>query len=162
MSEEKKFKCENCGEAEFDTEQQLRGHQMTCRPKDKEDLPDRSAKRVPFGTPERRFNPPEDDGFVYRVFNDNWRHKPGRIERARKAGYELVNHGRSGESVGTNEDGSEINGVLMRIPKEFYDEDQGLKQRQVDRVDEQIHRGKFDKKLTQTYGGVKSEIRQTR
>ena len=153
-----KFKCENCGVAEFDTEQQLRGHQMKCRPKDKVDI---RKKRVPFGTPVKRFNVPEDDGFHYRVFNDRWRKEPGRIQRALMAGYEFVDDPKSGTTVGTNDDGSEIKGVLMRIPQELYDEDQEKKADELDKIDAQIHRGKFDDKLTNTYGGVKVQTKTT-
>jgi len=115
---------------------------------------------VPFGVPVKRFNAPEEDGYVYRVFNDNWRKEPGRIQRAKMAGYEMVAHERSGEAVGTNEDGSEITGVLMRIPKEVYEEDQAAKQREIDKVDSQIMGGtltQVDKKYSPD-GGIKKTI----
>ena len=121
MNEEQLFKCDLCNEAEFDNLQKLNVHKVHCRKKTGKL---ERTERVPFGVPVKRFNAPEEDGYVYRVFNDNWRKEPGRIERARMAGYETVPHERSGEAVGTNEDGSEITGVLMRIPKELYDEDQ--------------------------------------
>ena len=131
------YKCENCNEAEFETEQQLRGHQMKCRPKRKE--------RIPFGVPSQRFSVSKEDAekYHYHVFNDNWRKEPGRIERALNAGYEMVDHDRSGETAGTNEDGSEIKQVLMRIPKEMYDQDQAAKQAELDKIDEQIYSGRF-------------------
>jgi len=47
---------------------------------------------------------------------------------------------------GSNEDGSPIEGVLMRIPKELYDSDQALKQKEIDKVDQEIHRGRFQEK----------------
>jgi hypothetical protein len=158
MDEGKKFKCENCGEAEFDTEQQLRGHQMTCRPKNKEGRTERT-ERIPFGSPEQKLGVKQEPGFHYRWFNDNWRKEPGRIQRAKAAGYEVVDEPKSGRNVGTNEDGSEIKGVLMRIPNEFYEEDQARKARELDKIDEQIHGGKFDKNLTNTYGGVTVETK---
>jgi len=162
MTEEKQVemhKCYICNEAEFDSKQKLSVHQTHCKLKH----PDRVERstRVPFGMPVKRFNAPEEDGYVYRVFNDNWRKEPGRIQRARSAGYELVQHERSGESVGTNDDGSEIKGVLMRIPKELYDQDQALKQREIDKVDEQIYQGKF-KTEGPTYlpgGGIRTEVK---
>ena len=167
--EQEKYICENCNEAEFDTPQQLRGHQMRCRPKDESKNIEESRhgrkERIPFGVPVARFNAPEDDGFVYRVFNANWRKEPGRIERAKMAGYEVVEHPRSGESVGTNDDGSEIKGVLMRIPKELYDEDQAAKQREIDKVDKQIYRGEFKKGVNDRRylpgGGITTETKLT-
>ena len=106
----------------------------------------RRKERIPFGVPTKHFNAPQNDGYVYRVFNDNWRKEPGRIQRALDAGYEYVKDDQSGTVVGTNEDGSAINGVLMRIPKEFYEEDQKLKQKEIDKVDAEINRGKFQEK----------------
>ena len=162
MSEEK-HRCGYCNEVEFDTAQQLRGHQMRCRPEviqEKKEVTEERTERVPFGTPEQKWNTPSDDGYHYRVFNDNWRKEPGRVQRAIKAGYEIFDHEKSGTNVGTNDDGTEIKGVLMRIPEKFYKEDQGRKARELDKIDEQIHGGKFDKNLTNTYGGV--EINTTK
>jgi len=151
----KEFKCTHCDRAEFDTQKQLAGHQMTCRPQDSVDSRERQAEeRVPFGTPEQKWNTPSDDGYHYRVFNDQWKKEPGRVKRALAAGYEVVTNENSGCNVGTNEDGSEIKAVLMRIPNEFYEEDRARKNKELDKIDEQINRGKFDDKLGQTYGGV--------
>jgi len=140
---ETKYKCANC-DAEFETEHQRRGHNMKCRP-----------KRVPFGSPVKRMNCPDDDEkFHYRVFNDNWRKEPGRIQRAKNAGYEEVDHEITGMAVGTNDDGSEIKAVLMRIPKEWYDEDQAKKAEKLDEIDKQIY-GETKKK--NRYGSVQTE-----
>jgi hypothetical protein len=79
------------------------------------------------------------------------------------AGYEMVPHERSGEAVGTNEDGSEITGVLMRIPKELYEEDQAAKQREVDKVDEQIMGGSLTE-VEHRYapdGGTRMNVQNT-
>ena len=161
QAEKEMFKCHICNESEFDSNQKLSVHQVHCKLKHPDRL-ERST-RVPFGTPVKRFNTPEKDGFHYRVFNDNWKKEPGRIQRAMSAGYEVVEHERSGETSGTNEDGSEIKGVLMRIPQELYDQDQALKNLEMDKVDEQIHRGKF-KTEGPTYtpgGGIKTEVKLT-
>jgi hypothetical protein len=137
------FKCHICNESEFDSKQKLSVHQIHCKLKHPDRL-ERST-RVPFGVPVQRFNISEEDSkkFHHHVFNDNWRKEPGRIQRAQSAGYEVVEHDRSGETAGTNEDGSEIKGILMRQPKEMYDADQALKDKEMDKVDEQIQRGKF-------------------
>jgi hypothetical protein len=104
-------------------------------------------KRIPFGVPSRRLKAPEGDGFQYRVFNDNWHKEPGRINRALEAGYEVVDDFKS-LAVGTNDDGSAIKGVLMRIPKELYDEDQKLKMREIDNVDKAIKGGTIEQQAS--------------
>jgi hypothetical protein len=161
MEEQEMIKCHICNEAEFNSKQKLSVHQIHCKLKHPDRL-ERST-RVPFGTPTQRFVIPKEDQekFHYHVFNDNWRKEPGRIQRALSAGYELVEHDRSGESAGTNEDGSEIKGVLMRQPIEMYDADQAVKQKEIDKVDEQIAGGKF-KTGENTYlpsGGIKTEVK---
>jgi hypothetical protein len=100
--------------------------------------------RIPFGSPEKKWGCPLNDGYHYRVFNDNWAAKPGNIEAAQAAGYEFVESNNEKEKpkvVGTNENGTAIKGYLMRIPQEIYDEDQKVKQKVVDRIDEQISAG---------------------
>ena len=161
--EKEMFPCFICNEVQFDTKQKLGAHQGHCKLKHPDRL-ERST-RVPFGVPTQRFSISEEDKkkYHYHVFNDNWKKEPGRIQRAKAAGYELVEHDRSGATAGTNEDGSEIKGVLMRQPKEIYDADQALKQKEIDKVDEQIHQGKF-KTEGPTYfpgGGIKTEVKQT-
>jgi len=100
-------------------------------------------ERIPFGVPQQSVITPKNDGYVYRVFNDNWSREPDRIQRALDAGYEKV---RDVRARGTNEDGSAIEGVLMRIPKELYESDQKLKQEENDKIDREIRRGKFQEK----------------
>lgn len=164
--ENQKIICTICGEYECDTNQQLQMHQYHCKKKNiqedtKEEKPDIRKKRVPFGVPTQRFNCPDDPNFHHRVFNDNWKKEPGRIQRAREAGYEMVDDPASGSTVSTNDDGSEVKGVLMRIPKKLYDQDQAVKNRELDKIEAQIHKGKFDKNLTNTYGGVTMDVKQT-
>ena len=123
-------------------------------------------KRVPFGVPKQHFTAPDNDGYHYRVFNSEWAKEPGRVERAKLAGYELVNREGARSVVGTNEDGSPITGMLMRIPQELYDEDQKLKEVELDKVDEQIYGGDFaskpgDKRYMPSDGGVKHEVKLT-
>ena len=103
-------------------------------------------ERVPFGVPQRKFpDVPDNDGFQYRIINDNWMKDPARIIKAEKGGYEKV-EGYDSMNVGTNDDGSIIKGHLMRIPKEWYDEDQKEKRKEVDRVDEAIKAGTLEQK----------------
>ncbi len=102
--------------------------------------------RIPIGVPEKKWACPEGDGYQYRVFNDNWMTRPDNIQRALRAGYEFVNSDEDKQrpqTVGTNDNGTPIRGFLMRIPKEIYEEDQKAKQKEVDKVDEQIRTGSF-------------------
>jgi hypothetical protein len=156
-------KCYICNDAEFQSKQQLGAHQGHCKikhPNYRE-----RTDRIPFGAPAQRFLIPKEDQeeYHYHVFNDNWRKEPGRIQRAELAGYTVVDHDRSGETTGTNDDGTEIKGILMRIPKEMYDEDQAVKQQEVDKVDDQILRGKFEsgKNTYMPSGGIKTEVKLT-
>ena len=163
MDEQEMKTCEICGTYNYHTEAQIKGHLPHCRRRNKqeteEDKLEGRSERVPFGTPEQKWSTPSDDGYHYRVFNDNWRKEPGRVQRAMRAGYQIYDNEQSGTNVGTNDDGTEIKGVLMRIPEKFYKEDQAKKARELDKIDEQIHRGKFDNKLTNTYGGVEIETK---
>ncbi len=167
LDKDKIITCEICNEYQG-TLQQLKGHTGYCRKKQAEALeateeslknsdpesvvsrnqePRGRRERIPFGVPRKKLHAPEDDGYHYRVFNDNW-HSPGmqgRIQRALDAGYDKVE---SWEpiTVGSNEDGSAIKGILMRIPEEWYNEDQALKQKEVDKTDDQIMAGTIEAK----------------
>ena len=98
----------------------------------------------------------QDPNFVYRVFND----ADGRITRAEEAGYEVV---RSSQELGdatvetpsalgsavSRPVGGGMNGVLMRIPREYYEEDQVRKQERVDASEAGLNQKKAGQ-----YGGV--------
>jgi hypothetical protein len=84
-----------------------------------------------------------DKNYSYRVIND----RDDRVSRALAAGYEFVN-GSSSElgdarvAEGTNLDsriskpvGGGVTGYLMRIRKDFFEEDQAEKQRMVDKTE---------------------------
>ena len=144
-------KCEQCGK-ELEDKRALQGHMMGAHKvgrepeetKENREADTRRKERVPFGVPRQKFGTAPNDGFKYRVFNDDWRHEPGRVKRAKDAGYEVVPESElTNMPVGTNEDGTPIKGVLMRIPQEFYDEDQKKKQEELDKVDREIMRGTF-------------------
>ncbi len=116
--------------------------------------------RVPIGVPEKKWSCPVNDGYHYRVFNDNWMTRPGNIQKAKAAGYEFVDSEEERQKpqiVGTNDNGTPITGYLMRIPQEIFDEDQKAKQKDVDRIDEQIKKGSLqqgadDKRYIPTTG----------
>ena len=76
----------------------------------------------------------QDPNFVYRWVNDT----PGRIERFKEAGYEVVlqdvevghktvDRGSKVGSAITRQVGGLLTAVCMRIPKEWYDVDQAAK-----------------------------------
>ncbi len=141
--------CEICGKefTGFNRAAQIAGHMRSHTSKTRERIEGDTKKkeRVPFSTHQRKFTCPDDKDFNYRVFNDKWAKEPGRIKRALEAGYEIV-EGHERYPVGTNEDGTPITGILMKIPKEFFEEDQAIKQKEVDKVDEQILKGSLEQK----------------
>ncbi len=119
-------------------------------------------ERKPIGSPEKKWDCPMDDGYYYRVFNDDWMTRPGNIQRAQAAGYEFVENDEEKQKpkiVGTNDNGTPIRGFLMRIPQEIHDEDQLVKQKNVDMIDKQIKAGSFQQGVSDgryiPSGGIK-------
>ncbi len=86
----------------------------------------------------------KDPNYVYRVVND----QPGRVEVLKEMGYEMVQAsdvsvgdkrvdlGATVGSAATLSLGGGDRGVVMRIPKEWYDEDQAEKQALVSRSEQ--------------------------
>lgn len=103
----------------------------------------------------------KQEGFVYRWVND----VDSRIARFKAAGYELVeddvevgtptvdNPGKYG-SVVSKDVGRGTTAYLMRIPEEFYSEDQAAKMRQVDESEADMKRT-LNSGHDGTYGSVK-------
>lgn len=116
------------------------------------------TKRVPMGSA-RNILPVHDtpEGYV-----DRWiKASPGRIEKALASGREFVRDASVGDK--TVDRGSSVGAVvhneadgtplyLMRIPKEYFDEDQKAKQEKSDRMEEGLRRPK-----TKQWGGFESE-----
>jgi len=104
------------------------------------------VKRTPLGQRNRLSFGDLDPNFTYRVIND----KDDRLKQALEAGYEFV---LSDEKLGDTRAaeansidsrvskpvGNGITGYLMRIPKEFYDEDQALKLKAVEETEKAMH-----------------------
>ena len=118
--------------------------------------------RVPFGAHRRRLAVhKKDENYVYYWFNDT----QDRLQRALAAGYEFATRKMVGDvgDLDVNNQNSDLNSkvskkinetlttYLMRIKKEFYDEDQALKQLEADKVDEAIFGGGADK-VPKSYG----------
>jgi hypothetical protein len=82
----------------------------------------------------------KEDGFVYRIVND----VDDRVSLLQEAGYELVPDAKVGAAGDRRVDnptalgssssisvGKNVKAVVMRIPKEWYDEDQAAKQAEI-------------------------------
>ena len=117
------------------------------------------VKRVPVGGPRNILTVAQKDpNFVYRWVND----VPGRIAAFKEGGYEVVTSDNEvgdktvdrGSKLGsaiTKSVGGQITAVLMRIPKEWYDEDQAAKQKEVDILEATMR----DQSQRGDYGSVK-------
>jgi len=83
----------------------------------------------------------KDPNFEYRIVNDT----PGRVAEMKAMGYELadgderfnssLDDSKSESSVKSKHVGGGVNGVLMRIPKDWYDEYQKEKAEHVDKLE---------------------------
>lgn len=105
----------------------------------------------------------KEPGFAYRIVND----EGDRISMMQERGYEIVTDSsikigdrrvatpsQQGSAVRMSV-GKGIEGVLMRIPQEFYDEDQESKQQQVNELEAQMKR---EAKGSADYGKVEISI----
>jgi hypothetical protein len=106
-----------------------------------------------------------EEGYVYRIINDKYRNAETRLADAQNGGWEFVEgddaigETRVGDSskldsrVARNV-GNGVTGYLMRIKKEWYDEDQKVKQ---DRIDETEKAMKPDRSKGQYGSGLTDE-----
>ena len=96
-------------------------------------------KRTPLGARNRLTFDKQDPNFVYRVIND----QDDRLQKAQEAGYEFVvsdeqlgdkrvAEGGSVDSRVSKPVGNGVRGFLMRIPREYYEEDQSAKAERID------------------------------
>lgn len=117
-------------------------------------------KRIPMSVPRAKLSTPDIAGYHAHWMNDY----PGRILQAQDAGYSFVEKeeaaitsndlaggsigvgsdmgSRVSQVVGKNEDGSPLRAYLMKIPNEYYKEDQLASQAHVDNVHEAMKQGK--------------------
>jgi hypothetical protein len=110
-------------------------------------LPRRERKpfvRKPFGSFDQKLNYPEREGFKRHWFND----EPGRIIRARDAGYEQV-HDEDGRPVSTvvgiGRGGQALVAFLMELPIELFHEDMAAQEMVVHGLLTQIGKGEHAK-----------------
>lgn len=119
-------------------------------------------RRVPMGTPEQKLSVPQaqdDPDNVYRWVNNH----PGRLQKALNGGYEFVedatlevgtgsisgnaeHNSRVSRLVGKDDKGEPLYAFLMKIKREWYEEDQATKQAAIDEVDDAIRNGNFAEK----------------
>lgn len=110
-------------------------------------LPRRERKpfvRKPFGNQEQKLAYPNREGFHRHWFND----EPGRIMRAREAGYEQVEDedGRPVSTVvGIGRGGQALVAFLMEIPQQWFEEDMAAQETTVHGLMTQIGRGEHAK-----------------
>lgn len=109
-------------------------------------------RRSPLAAKNRLSVREKEDGYVYRIVNANLRDDPDRVDRFIEQGYELVPRDKAGKigdkrvdnatSPGSSEFsvGGGTKAVLMRIKKEWYEEDQAAKQQQVDDQEQTMKR----------------------
>jgi hypothetical protein len=143
---------------------------MTNRETRDVQLQNSRPKRVPLHEQKRNVLTisDKDPNYVYRIVNDTG----DRINQFKLAGYEVVEHkAKVGEaevadrntSLGSGARtpvGAGTVGILMRIPRDIYDEDQRAKQREIDAKEKLLVRKA--KKSTEsddgTYGGAELEV----
>lgn len=121
--------------------------------------PSGRVRRTPVGTRNVLTVSGKDPNYVYRIVNDTG----DRVEQFKAAGYETVsatevqigdrrvNAATPEGSIAQCSVGGGMKGVVMRIPKEWYDEDQAAKQNDVAKSEETTRSdalkgtyGKFD------------------
>jgi len=107
------------------------------------------SKRIPLGRSKNKLVVHgKEDGYVYRVVNDT----PGRVQEAQAGGYEItsgsdiefgerdVNRTRSDSSVAKTPVGGGVDGYLMRIKEEYYEEDKKARQAALDEQEASMRR----------------------
>mgnify|MGYP000385491313 CR=1 FL=1 len=121
--------------------------------------PRERVKRVPVGSRNRLEVIGKSPDYVYRIVND----VDDRVELFKAAGYEVVSisearmasqrvgQGTPTGSVAEMPVGNGVNGVLMKIPKEWYEEDQAAKAARIDEAERSIKKPDIDG----SYGEIK-------
>jgi hypothetical protein len=111
-------------------------------------------KRKPFGVPRSKLTVDNlDPNYHYRWILD----APGRLQEAIEGDYSFVDPKEVGREAngetkvwvrgGSNVDGTVQRQYLMKIPREFYEEDKQVSQSYLDDIDTAIRGGKLDARL---------------
>jgi hypothetical protein len=99
--------------------------------------------RRPFGSMDQKLAWPLIPGFHLHWFND----VPGRIDRAKEAGYEHVKDADGKlvqRIVGVSNAGDGLVGFLMKIPQDWYEEDMKKEQDRIEQFDDDLRRGQIE------------------
>lgn len=121
--------------------------------------PANRPKRTPLGARARLSFGKQDPNFVYRVIND----QDDRLLQAQEAGYEFVmgdeKLGDTRAAEGGKIDsriskpvGNGVRGFLMRIPRDYYEEDQAAKAERINETEKAMkpnkQKGEYGEGLT--------------
>lgn len=100
--------------------------------------------RIPFGNFTQKLAYADREGYRRYWFND----EPGRVHRAREAGYDHVFDPIQKQNVqrivGRNESGGPLLAFLMEIPQEWFEEDMAQYQKIVDEKEAAYKRGQVE------------------
>jgi hypothetical protein len=111
--------------------------------------------RIPFGAAQAKLSYPPRPGFHRHWFRDD----PGRVERAKAAGYDHVEDPLTGQPVsrlgGVADGGGGLSMYLMEQPQHWHDEDVALGQKPVDEIDRAIRHGAIGREKA----GAESDVR---
>lgn len=127
----------------------------------------KKGKRIPIGTRNVLSVDPrdKDPNFNYRIVNDD----PGRIRMFKEAGWEIVKEkiqigddqagtGKELGKIAAKQVGSGKRAYLMRVPKEFYEEDQVAKEAKIQKTESAM---KQEPNKKGQYGDVKIKQKNT-
>lgn len=125
--------------------------------------PSGRVKRTPVGQRNRLTVKDKDPNYHYRIVNTTDGQGFDRLADFKAAGYEVVDNSVGDKRVDTNSGvgknpefsvGNGVKAVVMRIPKEYYDEDQEAKMGHIKAQEETMHQ---DAKAD--YGSIRQSLR---
>lgn len=126
--------------------------------------PSGRVKRAPLGVRNRLTVKDKDPNYVYRIVNTEDAHGTDRVSDFLEHGYEVVENTKVGDkrvdissglsSKGDFSVGQGRKAVVMRIKREWYEEDQAAKLAQIKATEETMHR---DAKKASDYGTFSTE-----